>query len=179
MNWIKLMDHLMSKNVYEGENVSRDSSVNIVTRLRAQRPGSNSWQGKGIFLLTTASRPALGPTQPYIEWVTGALSPWYIGWSVKLTTHLHLMPRWKWVELYLHFPNVFIPWCWIKHGQFYLYFYFHLTSVWMCVCACVRACMPVRRGERNISDLSTVMDPGEGWKEIKLLTCLLFPTLKQ
>jgi hypothetical protein len=28
----------------------------------------------GIILFTTASRPALGPTQPTIQWVSGALS---------------------------------------------------------------------------------------------------------
>jgi len=28
----------------------------------------------GIFLFTTASTPALGPTQPPIQWVPGALS---------------------------------------------------------------------------------------------------------
>jgi hypothetical protein len=33
-----------------------------------------SRQDLGIFLFTTASRPASGPTQPPIQWVPGALS---------------------------------------------------------------------------------------------------------
>jgi hypothetical protein len=33
-----------------------------------------SWQGLGIFLFTTVSRAALGPTQPPFQWVAGALS---------------------------------------------------------------------------------------------------------
>jgi hypothetical protein len=33
-----------------------------------------SREGLGIFLFTTASRPALSPTQPPIQWVAGALS---------------------------------------------------------------------------------------------------------
>jgi hypothetical protein len=36
--------------------------------------GFDSRQGLGIFLFTTLSRPAPGPTQPPIQWVSGALS---------------------------------------------------------------------------------------------------------
>jgi hypothetical protein len=50
---------------------SRDSSVGIATRLRAGRSGFDS-RGGGLF--TTVSRTALGPTQPPIHWVPGALS---------------------------------------------------------------------------------------------------------
>jgi hypothetical protein len=35
--------------------------------------GFDSLWGLGIFLFTTASRTALGPIEPQIQWVTGAL----------------------------------------------------------------------------------------------------------
>jgi hypothetical protein len=69
-------------------------SVSIVTGLRVGRPGYDSRQGRrrDISLLTTASRPALGPTQTPIQWVPGALSP-----KVKrpgvLTIHLQPVSR--------------------------------------------------------------------------------------
>jgi hypothetical protein len=47
----------------------------------------------GIFLLTTASRPALGSTYPPIQWVPGALSLGVKWRGVKPNAHLHLAPR--------------------------------------------------------------------------------------
>jgi hypothetical protein len=47
----------------------RDSSVGVASTLRAGRPGFDS------LLYTTVSRSTLGPTQPPIQWVPGALSP--------------------------------------------------------------------------------------------------------
>jgi hypothetical protein len=43
--------------------------------LRTERPGFDSRQGQEIFLHFTISRPALGPTQPPIQWEPGAFSP--------------------------------------------------------------------------------------------------------
>jgi hypothetical protein len=54
---------------------SRGSSVSIVTRLRDGRPGFESQQSHGFFFLATASRPALGPTQPPIQWAPVVPSP--------------------------------------------------------------------------------------------------------
>jgi hypothetical protein len=50
---------------------SRDTSVSIVTRLRAGRPRPDSRQGQGYFPFGTASRPALEP----IQWVPGSFPP--------------------------------------------------------------------------------------------------------
>jgi hypothetical protein len=56
--------------------------------------GFDSRQGQRVLLLTSASRPALGPTQSPVRWVPGVLSPGVKrGWSVTLTAHPHLVPR--------------------------------------------------------------------------------------
>jgi hypothetical protein len=51
-----------------------DNSVGITTRLPAGRSEFNSRQRLGIFLFANASTPALGPTQPPIQWVPVVLS---------------------------------------------------------------------------------------------------------
>jgi hypothetical protein len=50
-------------------------SVTTVTRLRAGRPAFDSQQGQQFFLFATASRRALGPTQPPVQEVSRFLSP--------------------------------------------------------------------------------------------------------
>jgi hypothetical protein len=56
--------------------------------------GSIPDRGQGIFLLAPASRLALGPTQPPIQWVLGVLSPGVKrSRGVTLATHPHLVPR--------------------------------------------------------------------------------------
>jgi hypothetical protein len=44
------------------------------TGLSIEVLGFDSLLGLGIFLFTTASRTAMGPTQPPIQWVPAALS---------------------------------------------------------------------------------------------------------
>jgi hypothetical protein len=68
--------------------------------------GFDSHQKLGIFLFTTVSRTALGPIQPPIQSVTGALSlgvkrP---GREADHSPSSSAEVK-EWVELYIHFPN--------------------------------------------------------------------------
>jgi len=72
---------------------SRDSSVSIVTRLRAGRSGFYPRQGLRICLFAAMYRPILGPTQPSIQWVPEVLSLEIKRPDVKLTLYLHLALR--------------------------------------------------------------------------------------
>jgi hypothetical protein len=51
-------------------------------------------EARGFFPLTSAYRPALGPTQPPVQWVPGAVfSGVKRGRGVTLATHPHLELR--------------------------------------------------------------------------------------
>jgi hypothetical protein len=53
------------------------------------RSGFDPRRGQRIFPLSSVSRPALGPTQPSVQWVPGVKR----GRDVTLTTLPHLVPR--------------------------------------------------------------------------------------
>jgi hypothetical protein len=73
--------------------------------------GFDSRRGLGIFLFTTVTRTALGPTQPPIQWVPRALS---LGVKRPVREADHSPPSSaevkEWVELYIHSPNT-PSWC--------------------------------------------------------------------
>jgi hypothetical protein len=68
--------------------------------------GFDSRRGLGIFPFTNTPRMALGPTQPPIQWVRGALS---LGVKQPGREADHLPPSSaevkEWVELHLHSPS--------------------------------------------------------------------------
>jgi hypothetical protein len=77
---------------------SRDSSVGIgtgwVSIYCTGRPK--------FFLFSVTFGPTLGPTQTSIQW--GLFPRGQSDKVVKLTTHLHQLPKSRMVELYLHYP---------------------------------------------------------------------------
>jgi hypothetical protein len=70
--------------------------------------GQGPTPGRGKIFLFIVSRPASRTTQPSIQWVPGLISPGSSGRGVKLITNLHLVPRSRMMEVYIHSPYVFI-----------------------------------------------------------------------
>jgi hypothetical protein len=87
--------------------------------------GFDSRLGLGIFLFTTASRTALGPTHPPIQWVPAVLS---LGVKRPGREADHSTPSsaevknaWSYTSTP---PYVFVAWCSLKHrDNFLLYLY--------------------------------------------------------
>jgi hypothetical protein len=83
---------------------SRGSSVSIVSDYG--QSGFDTRQGQRIFPLASVSRPALGPTQPPVQWVPGVKC----GRGVTLTTHPHLVQRSWMSRSYISSPPQAPPW---------------------------------------------------------------------
>jgi hypothetical protein len=80
-------------------NWSRSSSVSIVSDYGLDDRGSIPDRDRGFFLYP-ASRPALVPTQPPVQWIPGVKR----GRGAILTTHRHLMPRLRMSRSYTSSP---------------------------------------------------------------------------
>jgi len=75
-----------------------------------------SRQGQEFFLLATASRPALVPIQPPIQWVPGALTPG-VKWTGLEADHspppsAEVKNTWSYISTP---PYVFMAWCLLKY----------------------------------------------------------------
>ena len=80
--------------------MSRDSSVRIATCQGMNGTGSESRWKQGF---PHPSRPALGPTQPTVQWVPGLFPRGGVNQSGRgVTTHFHLAEAKERVELYLY-----------------------------------------------------------------------------
>jgi hypothetical protein len=78
-HWMDCRDLTSSTEIHHVQTGVYTSGITghfpmIIQTLRAGRSGVRSRQWLGIFLFTTVSRQALGPTQSPIQWVPGALS---------------------------------------------------------------------------------------------------------
>jgi hypothetical protein len=100
--------YLERYNTNIGITCEPDSSVSIVSGY-----GLDNWaidvrspaEARGFFPPSSVSRPALGPTQPPVQWVPGVLSPGVKpGRGVTLTTHPHLVPRSRMSRSYTSSP---------------------------------------------------------------------------
>jgi hypothetical protein len=107
-------------SVFEETLFRQNNSLNgqYSVWLRDGRSGFDPRQRQRIFLLAPASRPALRPTQPPIQWVPEVLSPGVKrGRGVTLTTHPYLVPRLRMSRSYTSSPPQAPPWR--VAGQFY------------------------------------------------------------
>jgi hypothetical protein len=98
----------------------------------------SSLQGFRLVPLASASRPALGSTQPPVQWVLGVLSAGLRrGWGVTLTTHPHLVTRCRLNRSYTSSPPKLFHCRWwdrISFLAFYptMIFFMNIPSLSVC-----------------------------------------------
>jgi hypothetical protein len=100
--------------------------------------GFDSQQGLGIFLFTTASRTALGHTQPLIQWVPGSLSLG-VEWPGHEADHsppsgAEVKNIWSYTSMPEYF---FMAWCLVKHRDDNTAY---LTSLAVCLALLPNVC---------------------------------------
>jgi hypothetical protein len=74
--------------------------------LQAGRPGHDSWQEQDFLFSFTASRPALGLSQPPIQWVPETISPG-VKRPGREADHSPSSAEARMLELYHLLPNTY------------------------------------------------------------------------
>jgi hypothetical protein len=126
-NLVKTVKLIISDFIFSPASLFEPGYISQYSNwLWAGRLGFDSQGGLGIFPSDTTSRPALRPTQPPIQWVLGSLSLGAKRPSVKLTIHLHLVPRLKNVWSYTSTHPIYLHGMVLSVQGLYLYLYFYL-----------------------------------------------------
>jgi hypothetical protein len=95
-------------NIWHGKAVIAQSVQRQAMGWIVEETGFDSRNEQEVFPFSTAFRLVLGPNQPPIQWFSGHFPRNKEAGGMKLTTHLHLVPRSRMVELYLHSPMCLI-----------------------------------------------------------------------
>jgi hypothetical protein len=95
----------------------------------------------GIFFFTTASRTALEPTQPPIQWVSGALSLGIKRPGREPDHSPHLVPRSKNEWSYTSTPQyAFMAWCSVKAQDNFTFTFRERIRIILITYHCVSTC---------------------------------------
>jgi hypothetical protein len=96
----------------------------LTTEWTTGRSGFDPGRGKRIFPLVSVSRPALGPTQPPVQWVPGGPFPGDIARPGREYDHsLHLAPRLRMSRSYTSSPSLHLSYLCCGTVFYYCYYY--------------------------------------------------------
>jgi hypothetical protein len=85
--------------------------------------------GKGFFSISERQGRIWGHQTSYtIQWVAGAIFLEVRRSGLETSTHLHLVPRPKIVNIYLHSPIRLLAWCLINEAQGLYLLLLYITS---------------------------------------------------
>jgi hypothetical protein len=105
--------HILLSQVRDYIYMSQGSSAVIMTGYRLDGRGSIPSRDKRYFFSPQCPDQLWGPPTLLSSGYWGLFLQRKSGWSMRLITHLHLLPRLRMVDLYLQ-PHIFVACCLIN-----------------------------------------------------------------